>query len=61
MELNDIMTLSEVSKKYKISSSTLRDRVSSSKDLIEGIDYKKLGPRMPTIFSPQGVKKIIKQ
>ncbi len=61
MELKDIMTMHEISAKYKIPISTLRDRVNCKKNLIEGIDYKKLGPRMPNIFSPEGIKKIIEK
>lgn len=61
MELKDIMTLSEVSEKYGIKRETLKKRLGyKSYNLVEGIDYKYLGPRMPVLLSPEGVKKIIK-
>ena len=58
--LDDIETLASVAKKYKISRDTLDSRL-KSRNLIEGIDFKKLegGLRMPVILSPSGVEKII--
>lgn len=61
MNLEDIKTLSDVSKEYDIPVITLKKRLElESYNMIESIDYKKLGARMPTLLSPSGVKKIIK-
>ena len=61
MNLTDIKTLKEVARDYNISSFTLKTRLSSKKlNMIEGIDFRILGPRMPTLLSPQGVIKILK-
>ncbi|MGE5628397.1 MAG: hypothetical protein ACM3X7_09800 [Solirubrobacterales bacterium] len=61
MKLSDIKTLAEISEEYNIPVSTLKLRLTlKGFDLIEGEDYKKLGPRMPTLLSPEGVKKITK-
>lgn len=61
MQLKDIKTLREVAEESGISYRTLTDRINlKSFDLIEGIDYKKLGPRNPIILSPSGIKKILK-
>jgi len=59
-DLNEIKTLAYVAEKYNISVFTLKSRL-TSRDLIKGIDYKKLegGARMPVILSPSGIKKII--
>jgi len=58
--LNEIKTLAYVADKYNISVFTLKSRL-TSRNLIEGVDYKKLegGTRLPVILSPSGVKKII--
>ncbi|MGU8477051.1 hypothetical protein [Clostridium perfringens] len=58
MELKDIKTLREVSKEYNIAVRTLNDRIKLN-SLIEGIDYKKLGEKLPIILSPSGVEKIL--
>lgn len=61
MELKDIKTLQEVSKEYNIPFPTLQSRLKlKSYGMVEGIDYKKLGKRMPTLLSPKGIEKIIK-
>lgn len=61
MELKDIKTLQEVSREYNIPFPTLQTRLNSKKlGLIEGIDYKKLGARLPTLLSPSGINKITK-
>lgn len=61
MELRDIKTLQEVAREYNISFSTLQSRLNSKKiNLIEGVDYKKLGIRLPTLLSPTGIAKITK-
>ena len=57
MELSDIKTLTEVSELYQIPLKTLQSRLSR---LEEGIDYKRLGKRQPTLLSPLGIEKIIK-
>ena len=56
IQLKDIKTLKEVADKYKIPIKTLQFRL---KNLEEGIDYKKLGKRQPTILTPLGVEKLI--
>lgn len=62
MKLSDIKTLQEVSREYEISFHTLQTRLESKiMGLIEGEDYRKLGPRQPTLLSPKGVEKIIKK
>lgn len=58
MNLKDIKTLREVALESNIPITTLTDRI-KSRELIEGIDYKKLGIRQPTILSPEGIKKIL--
>ena len=58
MELKDIRTLKQISETYKIPLKTLQSRL---KFLIQGEDYISLGERQPTIFSPQGMEKIIKK
>jgi len=60
MKLSDIKTLREVAREYNIPVRTLQDRlILKSLNLIEGEDYKKLGLKLPTLLSPQGVNKII--
>jgi len=62
MKLSDIKTLQEVARDYNISFHTLQTRLSSkSLNMIEGIDYKKLGQRLPTLLSPEGIEKITKK
>lgn len=56
VDFNDIYTIADVEKIYKISRQTLHSRL---KNLNEGIDYKKLGIRMPILLSSDGVKKLI--
>lgn len=61
MILNDIKTLQEVAREYNVPFSTLQTRLKSDKlGLIEGVDYKKLGKRLPTLLSPSGITKITK-
>ena len=60
MKLVDIKTLREVADESTIPYETLKARLKlKSLDLIENIDYKKLGARMPTILSPDGIRKIL--
>lgn len=62
MKLNDIKTLQEVARETGIPVRTLQDRLSlKSLNMIEGEDYRKLGVRLPTLLSPQGIEKIIKK
>ena len=58
MELADVKILSNISEEYGIPVTTLQDRL---KHLKEGKEYKKLGKRQPTLLSPEGVIKIIKE
>ncbi|HBJ1645893.1 hypothetical protein FDB50_15345 [Clostridium botulinum] len=57
MKLKDLKTLTEVAEEYNISIKTLQSRL---KYLEENIEYKKLGKRQPTLLTPEGVNKIIK-
>jgi len=59
MKLSDIKTLQEVAEEYDIPFPTLQSRI-KIRNLIDGVDYKKLGQRMPTLLSPEGVEKITK-
>lgn len=56
MQLKDIQFLSDISKDYGISLYTLQYRL---KNLEEGEEYRKLGKRMPTMLTPEAVKKIV--
>jgi hypothetical protein len=58
MNLADVKILSDVSLEYGIPVNTLHDRL---KRLEEGIEYKRLGMRQPTLLSPEGVIKLIKR
>jgi len=61
MKLKDIKTLQDVARETGIPVRTLQDRLSlKSFGMIENIDYRKLGLRMPTLLSPQGVEKLLK-
>lgn len=60
MKLSDIKTLQEVAREYNISFHTLQTRLESKAlNLVEGDDYKKLGQRLPTLLSPEGIKKML--
>ena len=60
MKLSDIKTLNDIATENNISVKTLQGRLNlKSLDMIEGEDYKKLGKRMPTLLSPQGIEKIL--
>lgn len=62
MKLSDIKTLQEVARENDIPFPTLQARLKlKSLDLIEGIDYKKLGQRQSTLLSPTGIEKILKK
>lgn len=56
--LKDIKTLQEVAREYNIPFATLQSRLRIN-NLIEDIDYKKLGKRLPTLLSKSGVEKIL--
>jgi hypothetical protein len=61
MKLSDIKTLQQVARETGISFHTLQTRLESkNRGLIEGEDYIKLGKRLPTLLSPEGVEKLIK-
>lgn len=60
--LMDIKTLQEISKEYNVPVVTLRKRLDyKSFNMIENIDYRKFGERMPILVAPCGVKKILKK
>ena len=56
IQLKDIKTLREVAEEYNIPFTTLQYRLENLK---EGIEYRKLGKRQPTILTPEGAKKLI--
>lgn len=61
MDIMEIKTLQEVAKENGIPFPTLQTRLSlKSFDLIEGVDYRRLGKRQPTIFTKKGAEKILK-
>ena len=59
MKLSDVKTAKEVALENNIPIRTIHFRIDNC-GLIEGIDYKKLGERQPTLLSPSGIKKILK-
>ena len=62
MELKDIYTLKDISKRYDIPLPTLKTRLQSKhRGLKKDIDYRKIGDKNIIIFSPQGVEKMIKK
>lgn len=58
MELKDIKTVNEVAVEHNISRQTLLSRI-VARSLVEDIDFKKLGRRMPILLSPQGIDKLL--
>lgn len=56
LTLKDIQFLSDVSKDYGIPVRTLQDRLANLK---EGIQYRKLGKRLPTLLTPGAVEKLV--
>jgi len=59
MELKDVKTLQEVAREYKISYNTLHDRlVLKSRNMVEGVDFRRLGKRQPTLLSARGIEKL---
>ncbi|CUU51229.1 hypothetical protein [Clostridium beijerinckii] len=56
VELREIYTIGEVEELYNIPRQTLHSRL---KNLTEGIDFRKLGIRMPILLTPDGVEKLI--
>ena len=62
MELKDMCTLKDISKRYDIPLTTLKTRLQSKhRGLKKDIDYRKIGDKNIVIFSPQGVQKIVKK
>jgi len=62
MKISEIKTLQEVSREYNIPFPTLQTRLESKTlGLIEGEHYKRLGKRLPTLLSPEGIEIIIKK
>jgi hypothetical protein len=60
MKLSEIKTLQEVAREAGIPVRTLQDRLKiKSMEMIEGDDFKKLGGKLPTLLSPNGVEKIL--
>jgi len=61
MKLSDIKTIQEVSLEYNIPVSTLKTRLTlTSFDLIENVDFKRMGKGQSILLSPLGVEKITK-
>jgi len=61
MKLLDIKTIQEVSLEYNIPVSTLKTRLKLvSFELIENVDFRRMGKGQSVLLSPMGVKKIIK-
>lgn len=61
MKLSDIKTLHEVSLEYNIPLTTLKTRLLLPNfRMIENVDYRRMGKGQGVLFSPKGVKKIIK-
>ncbi|MDH2337359.1 hypothetical protein [Clostridium perfringens] len=60
MDLKDIKTTKEVALENNIPIRTVHNRIESC-GLIEGIDYRKLGERQPTLLAPSGIEKILKR
>ncbi len=61
MKLSDIKTLKEVSLEYNIPVTTLKTRLLLLNfGMIENVDYRRMGKGQGVLFSPEGVKKIIK-
>lgn len=59
MKLKDIVVLADLAKETNIPVTTLRDRLKHPGfKMVEGEDFRRLGPRMPILLSPIGVKKI---
>ena len=58
MNINEVLTLSEVAKKYNVSVQTLHSRL---KNLDEFVDYRRIsGTHQPIILTPTGIKKLVK-
>ena len=61
MKLTDIKTIHEVSKEFNIPVPTLNARLKlTSFDLIENVDFRRMGKGQGVLLSPIGVEKIIK-
>ena len=61
MKLSDIKTLQEISLKYNIPVPTLKTRLLLPNfGMIENVDYRRMGRGQGVLFSPEGVKKVIK-
>jgi hypothetical protein len=61
--MTEIFTIADIEKNYNIHRQTLHSRFNKlidSNELIEGVDYRKLGVRMPDLLTPSGVEKLIK-
>lgn len=59
MKLKDVVVLADLAKETNIPVTTLRDRLKHPGfKMVEGDDFRRLGPRMPILLSPKGVMKI---
>ena len=59
MKLKDVVVLADLAKETNIPVTTLRDRLKHPGfKMVEEKDFRRLGPRMPILLSPTGVKKI---
>lgn len=60
--LKDVKSLQQISDLYNIPVPTLMTRLTSKKrNLIEDVDYKRMGKGQGIIFSPVGIEKIIRR
>lgn len=61
MKISDIKTIQEVSVEYKIPVSTLKTRLKLSNfNMIENVDFRRMGKGQNVLLTPLGVTKIIK-
>lgn len=61
MKISDIKTIQEVSVEYKIPVSTLKTRLKLSNfNMIENVDFRRMGKGQGVLLTPKGVVKIIK-
>lgn len=61
IKLRDITTIQEVSSLYNVPVSTLKTRLELKNfEMIQDLDFKRMGKGQGTLLTPNGVKKILK-